>query len=223
MSANAFGSDWSQLEGYTFRFRDPLNKQRQLIPLRLDDTPIKGSLAQFLYIKWLPKDRKQEYPKLLKACRQPASWRPGTKKKVCKPSRRTQDASKGLDQLLADGLDASEVILAIREFHRAIWDYRDSLDWVQRLSRKPKGPETEKARKSRAETREYCGNRNVVAWQQAAAALPIILRAGDHFGIATDHFRTVISDCPNDPEWLDGVEKVVREVEAQLRQDEDTL
>src|ERR1039457_6318536 len=50
MSANAFGSDWAQLEAGTFRFRDPLNKERRFIPLRLDDTPIKGSLAQFLYI-----------------------------------------------------------------------------------------------------------------------------------------------------------------------------
>jgi hypothetical protein len=50
MSANAFGSDWAQLEAGTFRFRDPLNKERRLIPLRLDDAPIKGSLAQFLYI-----------------------------------------------------------------------------------------------------------------------------------------------------------------------------
>src|SRR5215467_5566187 len=53
MSANAFGSDWSQLEAGTFRFRDPLNKQRRFVPLRLDDAPIKGSLAQFLYIDWL--------------------------------------------------------------------------------------------------------------------------------------------------------------------------
>lgn len=50
MSANAFGSDWAQLESGTFRFRDPLNRERRFIPLRLDDTPIKGSLAQFLYI-----------------------------------------------------------------------------------------------------------------------------------------------------------------------------
>ena len=50
MSANAFGSDWPQLESYTFRFRDPLNKERRFVPLRLDATPIKGSLAQFLYI-----------------------------------------------------------------------------------------------------------------------------------------------------------------------------
>ena len=72
MSANAFGSDWAQLETDTFRFRDPLNKERRFIPLRLDDAPIKGSLAQFLYINWLPPDREQEYTKLLEACRPPA-------------------------------------------------------------------------------------------------------------------------------------------------------
>ena len=47
MSANAFGSDWAQLEAGTFRFRDPLNQERRFIPLRLDDAPIKGSLTQF--------------------------------------------------------------------------------------------------------------------------------------------------------------------------------
>ena len=50
MSAHAFGSDWAQLESGTFRtgqppFRDPLNKKRHFLPLRLDDSPIKGSLA----------------------------------------------------------------------------------------------------------------------------------------------------------------------------------
>lgn len=69
MSANAFGSDWAQLEAGTFRFRDPLNKKRRFIPLRLDATPIKGSLAQFLYINWFPANREQEYTKLFEACR----------------------------------------------------------------------------------------------------------------------------------------------------------
>jgi hypothetical protein len=73
MSANAFGSDWAQLEAGTFRFRYPLNKERRFIPLRLDDAPIKGSRAQFLYINWRPADRDQEYPKLLEACRQQRS------------------------------------------------------------------------------------------------------------------------------------------------------
>lgn len=71
MSANAFGSDWAQLEAGTFRFRDPLNKERRFIPLRLDDIPIEGTLAQFLYINWLPAGREQEYAKLFEGCRPP--------------------------------------------------------------------------------------------------------------------------------------------------------
>jgi small GTP-binding protein len=76
MSANAFGSDWAQLEAGTFRFRDPLNKQRRFIPLRLDRAPIRGSLAQFLYVDWRPKDREREYPALLEACRRSSSTLP---------------------------------------------------------------------------------------------------------------------------------------------------
>jgi hypothetical protein len=69
MSANAFGSDWATLESQTFRFRDPLNKKRRLVPLSLDDAPIEGSLAQFLHIKWFAHDQEGEYAKLLAACR----------------------------------------------------------------------------------------------------------------------------------------------------------
>ena len=72
MSANAFGSDWAQLEAGTFRFRDPLNRERRFIPVRLDDAPIKGSLAQFLYADWRLDSREQEYTKLLAAARDPA-------------------------------------------------------------------------------------------------------------------------------------------------------
>ncbi len=72
MSAHAFGSEWAQLESYTFRFRDPLNTERRFIPLRLDESPVKGLLAQFLYINWLPAERDEEYAKLLDACRPPA-------------------------------------------------------------------------------------------------------------------------------------------------------
>jgi TIR domain/WD domain, G-beta repeat len=71
MSANAFGSDWSQLEAGTFQFRDPLNKQRRFVPLRLDDAPIEGTLAQFLYVDWRGADREQEYVKLREACKRP--------------------------------------------------------------------------------------------------------------------------------------------------------
>ena len=77
MSGNAFGSDWAQLESQTFRFRDPLNKERRFIPLRLDEAPLKGSLAQFLYINWRHPERELEYGKLLDACRAPKAKQHG--------------------------------------------------------------------------------------------------------------------------------------------------
>jgi WD40 repeat protein len=91
MSAQAFGSDWATLESQTFRFRDPLNKERRFIPLRLDAAPLKGSLAQFLYINWLPADRGQEYPKLLEACRPPVK-----PKTVRRKATRKQVAEKAI-------------------------------------------------------------------------------------------------------------------------------
>ena len=94
MSAHAFGSDWAQLEAGTFRFRDPLNKERRFIPLRLDDAPIKGSLAQFLYINWLSADREREYVKLLEnfgKCPVSSVPKPAP---ASRPPRRTQARRK---------------------------------------------------------------------------------------------------------------------------------
>ena len=42
MSANAFGSNWAQLEAGTFRFRDPLNKERRFIPSGWTTPPSKA-------------------------------------------------------------------------------------------------------------------------------------------------------------------------------------
>ncbi|MBE0545493.1 MAG: toll/interleukin-1 receptor domain-containing protein [Verrucomicrobia bacterium] len=68
MSANAFGSDWAQLEAGTFRFRDPLNKERRFIPVRLDDAPIKGSLAQFFTSTGARETGRRVMSGLLKPC-----------------------------------------------------------------------------------------------------------------------------------------------------------
>lgn len=69
VSAHGIGSDWVQMETYTFRFSDPLNKNRRFIPLRLDDTPVDGSLAQFSSLDWRPEKREECYATLLGACR----------------------------------------------------------------------------------------------------------------------------------------------------------
>jgi small GTP-binding protein len=87
MSANAFGPEWAQLEAGTFRFRDPLNTERYFIPLRLDRTPVTGSLVQILHIDWLPQEREQAYAKLLGAC-------PPAAKLSKAEATRTQSAEK---------------------------------------------------------------------------------------------------------------------------------
>ena len=112
MSANAFGSDWAQLEAGTFRFRDPLNKERRFIPLRLDGTPIKGSLAQFLYINWRATDCEQEYEKLLQACRNPASWPQASNSKSLPEGLPTSSANSGFK--LHNGLIVEHRRLVVR-------------------------------------------------------------------------------------------------------------
>ena len=108
MSANAFGSDWAQLESGTFRFRNPLNKAdqaRRFLPLRFDDAPITGSLAQFHYINWLPAAREQEYAKLLEACRPQAKGAPAIAEHFAEQAIQC-GASLELEKLIAqaDGL-----------------------------------------------------------------------------------------------------------------------
>ncbi len=120
MSANAFGSDWAQLEGGTFRFRDPLNIERRFIPLRLDDAPIKGSLAQFLYIDWLPAVREQEYVKLLEACRPPAkqTTTAAARKQYAKRVSRLHSRKIAALQFNSDGTRA----LGSQENGMRLWD-----------------------------------------------------------------------------------------------------
>jgi hypothetical protein len=46
MSANAFGSGWAQLEAGTFRFRDPLNRERRFFLVRLDGGDTQNNYSQ---------------------------------------------------------------------------------------------------------------------------------------------------------------------------------
>ena len=70
MSQAAFASEWVTLEQNTALFRDPTNRQRRFIPLRLDDCDIKDSLKQFAYVDWR-KRQDSEYARLRNACRDP--------------------------------------------------------------------------------------------------------------------------------------------------------
>ncbi len=125
MSANAFGSDWTQLESHTFRFRDPLNRERRFVPLRLDDAAIKSSLAQLVYINWFPADRKLEYAKLLEACQPPA--KPKASRKQATPKQAAEKVIQ-LDYKDADirdyafSLDGKRVFTSALDHTVRLWD-----------------------------------------------------------------------------------------------------
>jgi len=68
MSRNCFGSDWATLEHQTILFRDPLNRDRRFIPLRLDDGDIPDVLGQFKYLDWRT-PTEVAYQTLVDACR----------------------------------------------------------------------------------------------------------------------------------------------------------
>jgi TIR domain len=69
VSANSLGSDWPKLEVQTFRFRDPINRERRFIPLRFDDAEPKGSLGQFYCLNWRRGGSREAYARLVSACK----------------------------------------------------------------------------------------------------------------------------------------------------------
>lgn len=90
LSTHSIGSDWAQLEGHSFRFRDPLNRERRFIPLRLDDTPLPGSLATDVFIDWRRPSSSEAYVALLQACRPP----PGAQRTERNALRRSRPADE---------------------------------------------------------------------------------------------------------------------------------
>ncbi len=68
MSKHGFESEWAAVESGAFRFRDPANKDRRFIPLRLDDADIPDMLRQFAYVDWSERSD-DEYTRLKVACR----------------------------------------------------------------------------------------------------------------------------------------------------------
>jgi small GTP-binding protein len=100
MSRHSFASDWAQLEASTFRFRDPLNKGRRFIPLRLDDAEVPGSLRQLLSVGWSELERDANYPRLLSACKPPPK-RPSAKGQATKRVTATRAASPAAQPLIS--------------------------------------------------------------------------------------------------------------------------
>lgn len=97
ISGNAEGSDWNRLESYTFRFREPLNKDRRFIPLLIDHKVIsKDLLRPFSTIVWYYKQQ-EAYVKLLDLCRR-LSGKKKDKNNAPRPHLKTHTFSLGHTQ-----------------------------------------------------------------------------------------------------------------------------
>lgn len=126
MSENAFGSDWARLEAGTFRFRDPLNKERRFISLKLDDSPIKGALAQFICINWQSVNREQEYEILLDICF-PNETHPHGEINVAQTNlltARFRLNNKAEDIVYAFSPDGSKALTGDRDNNMRLWDVK---------------------------------------------------------------------------------------------------
>lgn len=95
ISAHALGADWVTLESQSFRFRDPLNKERRMIPLRLDDAEIDGNLAQFQYLDWRGKTA-AAFAQLLKLCLEQLPSAEAARTAVTAPGTRFELPHKGV-------------------------------------------------------------------------------------------------------------------------------
>jgi small GTP-binding protein len=81
ISAHALGADWPILEKHTARFRDHLNNERALIPLRLGDIEAPLPLASLSYLDWY-KNNKDAFAQLRLVCQ--VSQRPDTARSIIK-------------------------------------------------------------------------------------------------------------------------------------------
>ncbi|MGH9833403.1 MAG: toll/interleukin-1 receptor domain-containing protein [Blastocatellia bacterium] len=70
MSQAAFGSDWVKLERNTSIFRDPMNKDRRLIPLLLEDCKIPVVLRRLSYLDWRS-ESDEVLAQLVQSCQPP--------------------------------------------------------------------------------------------------------------------------------------------------------
>ncbi len=123
-------------------------------------------------------------------------------------------------ELRSDGLDINEVARAVREFRRAMWEYQDSRDWVDRLTDEAAAVGDDRDRRERLAVRDACGDRNANARQRVVETFPIIMRQAEHLGLDTTSLRDAIVRSPTSAEVLRDVGELVDRIEGHLKLNE---
>lgn len=120
ISAHALGADWVTLESQSFRFRDPLNKERRMIPLRLDNGEIDGSLAQFQHLDWWKKPE-VAFAQLRKLCLERLSQADAAQAIVGALGARFKLSRKGTLYTAAFNLDGSLLLCGGKDGFVELW------------------------------------------------------------------------------------------------------
>lgn len=121
------------------------------------------------------------------------------------------------DTLLSNELDDAAVALAVREFRRAMWEYTDSRDWVQRLSAGVHEDGDDLCGQERATIRAACGDRNTNARARLVNTVPIILLQAEESGLDTRGLKEAIARNPLSETVLRKLECLVDLIEERLK------
>jgi len=127
VSWNALGSDWVDLERSTALFRDPRNRTRRFVPIRIDDVKLPDTLARYKHI-----DLRERMPSgidlLIEACREHRQEGPEGQRSGVLVTYRQAHAAK------YDGLTAGRrlVSVAARAGSGPAIDARAAIDaWIR--------------------------------------------------------------------------------------------
>jgi hypothetical protein len=71
ISQHTMGDQWIQMEKQTLRFRDPANRERRFIPVRLDNSPLPDNLRQIESLEWNDEQAQSVLARLVAICAPP--------------------------------------------------------------------------------------------------------------------------------------------------------
>lgn len=122
LSAEAFESEWAALERQTILFRDPTNRERRFLPVRIDDAALPPTLAQFAYVDWR-KPSDAEFRRLFEACRPGEVGPEASPAGVAKPRPRRTIAAHVSDIMwMASSPDGTRLVTASIDHSLKVWD-----------------------------------------------------------------------------------------------------
>lgn len=71
ISEHSLADEWVHFEGQTLRFRDPANKERRFVPVRLNEAPLPDTFRAVESVEWRSDQSEQTLARLVAVCTPP--------------------------------------------------------------------------------------------------------------------------------------------------------